>query len=101
MFCRQGINSDHGCRPRDRRLAPSCARWPPAPVLAAPKPAKLAPLYSGANTPRPSRHLFVVLMAPQRPKKASIRSSSVRSGREQSLAFLVVMSKFWPMRAAA
>ena len=37
--------------PHSPGLAPLCARRPPAPVLAAPKAAKLALLYSGANSP--------------------------------------------------
>ena len=36
--------------PHSPGLAPLCARRPPAPVLAAPKAAKLALLYSGANS---------------------------------------------------
>jgi len=35
--------------PARRRLAPACARRPPAPLLAAPTPAKVVPFYSGPN----------------------------------------------------
>ena len=38
-------------------LVLTCARRPPAPVLAGPKPAKLALLYSGANNQRLAKHL--------------------------------------------
>jgi hypothetical protein len=50
MVChfRQGKTSDHGCAAR-ARLAPACARRASSPLLAAPKPAKLVPFYSGAN----------------------------------------------------
>ena len=40
---------NHGCRAL-RRLAPACARRAALPLLAAPKPARVAPLYSGANS---------------------------------------------------
>ena len=35
--------------PARPRLAPACARRPSLPLLAAPKPAKVEPFYSGAN----------------------------------------------------
>ena len=38
----------HGCR-LSRRSAPACARRASPPLLAAPKPAKVVPFYSGAN----------------------------------------------------
>ena len=39
---------NHGCR-AGRRLAPACARRASPPLLAAPKPARVVPFYSGAN----------------------------------------------------
>jgi hypothetical protein len=47
----QGINSAHGCRRSVRPPVLRCARGHLSAVLAAPKPAKLALFYSGANSP--------------------------------------------------
>jgi hypothetical protein len=45
----QGINSAHGCRRSVRPPVLRCACGHLSAVVAAPKPAKLAPFYSGAN----------------------------------------------------
>ena len=59
----------HGCRAL-RRLAPACARRAPPPLLAAPKPARVVPFYSGANngrlalTYRSQRHPIELVVPP-------------------------------------
>ena len=59
---------NHGCR-AGRRLAPACARRASPPLLAAPKPARVAPLYSGANT-APNTPRNNAFCAPSLPRKS-------------------------------